>query len=116
MEKTLTIDNREVTFKSTAATPLRYKAQFGRDYFADILKMNALTEVNLESDKIDYEKLKYLDFETFYNLLWVMAKTKDSSVPDPITWLDTFDEFPLMEILPEIQELIMKNLGEVKKK
>ena len=27
MEKTLVIDNKEVRFKSTGATPLRYKAQ-----------------------------------------------------------------------------------------
>ena len=33
MEKTLTIDGKEVRFKSTAATPLRYKAQFNKDYF-----------------------------------------------------------------------------------
>lgn len=31
MEKTIEIDGKQVSFKSTAATPLRYKAQFGRE-------------------------------------------------------------------------------------
>lgn len=116
MEKTLTIDGKEVTFKSTAATPLRYKAQFGKDFFSDILKMNALANLKGKAEEIDLDTLKHLDLEVFYNLLWTMAKTKDSSVPDPITWLDGFDEFPLFEIIPEVQELIMNNLQSSKKK
>ena len=42
MEKTILIDGKQVTFKSTAATPLRYKRQFGKDFFADIIKLSAL--------------------------------------------------------------------------
>ncbi len=38
MEKTIQIDNKSISFKSTAATPLRFKAQFGKDYFAEIIK------------------------------------------------------------------------------
>ena len=32
MEKTLTIDGKQIRFKSTAATLIRYKTQFGRDF------------------------------------------------------------------------------------
>ena len=39
MEKILTIDGRQVKFKSTGAFLLRYKAQFGRDALQDILKL-----------------------------------------------------------------------------
>ena len=42
MEKTIEIDNKKVSFKSTAATPLRYKAQFGKDFFVDIMKLSSL--------------------------------------------------------------------------
>lgn len=54
MEKTILIDGKQVTFKSTAATPLRYKRQFGKDFFADIIKLSALDGLN--SKKIDMKK------------------------------------------------------------
>lgn len=116
MEKTLTIDGRDVRFKSTAATPIRYKAQFQSDYFADILRMHALTKLNIDGDELNYDVLRHLDLEVFYNILWAMAKTADKSIPDPLTWLDEFDEFPLFDIIQEAQELIMKNLQSSKKK
>ena len=112
MEKTITIDNKEVRFKSTASTPLRYKAQFGKDFFSDILKMSLAFD---NKNKINKNKVDNLDFEVFYNIIWVLAKTADNTIPDPITWLDGFDEFPLFEIIPEIQDLILSSM-KVKKK
>ncbi|QTD41536.1 hypothetical protein [Sporosarcina sp. Te-1] len=115
MEKTLWVDGKEVTFKSTAATPLRYKAQFGQDYFSAVLGMAALGNVKNASD-VDYDALKQFDFDVFYNILWTLAKTADKSIPDPITWLDGFNEFPLFDIIPEVQDLIMTSLKSSKKK
>lgn len=110
MEKTLTIDGKQVRFKSTAATVLRYKAQFGRDLFADLIKMASITSDVKESDELSYEQLQQLDFELFYNIIWVLAKTADKSIPEPIEWLDTFSEFPINEILPELQDLLTASL------
>ncbi|SDC06264.1 hypothetical protein [Shouchella lonarensis] len=118
MEKTLEIDGRKVRFKSTAATTLRYKKQFGREYFADLLKMYPLVKLQEQGKDIqnmEYEVMKYIDFEVLYNITWVLAKTADKSLSEPVEWLDTFDEFPLMEILPELQELIEKSVGTKKK-
>jgi|SRR5690625_815871 len=108
MEKTLIIDGREVRFKSTAATTRRYRAQFGSDFFADIIKLIPIIE-NVEADSfknLDYEALQRLDFEVFENIIWVLAKTADPSIPEPLEWLDQFDEMPLMEVLPELQDLL----------
>ena len=113
MEKTLTIDGKEVRFKSTAATSLRYKAQFGKDYFAEIMKMGDLASI--KTSKLSYKDLQKVDFETFYNIIWVLAKTADKKIPEPIEWLDGFDEFPLMEIIPEVQDLITASLQTKKK-
>lgn len=113
MEKTLTIDGKQVTFKSTAATPLRYKAQFGSDLFVDLIKMYPL--IDQDTDNLDYETLKHIDFEVFYNIIWSLAKTADKSIPEPIEWLDNFDEFPIMEILPELQDLIASSFQGKKK-
>ena len=113
MEKTIIIDNKEVKFRSTAATPLRFKAQFGRDYFAEIIKLNKLSD--FKEEKSNYEVLENADFEIFYNIIWVLAKTANKSIPDPLTWLDDFEEFPLFEIIPEVQDLIAASIQSKKK-
>ena len=112
MERTIIIDGNQIRFKSTAATPLRFKAQFGKDYFAEILKLDKLRELK-ENENI--EVLKSIDFDVFYNIAWVLAKTADSSIPEPMTWLDEFEEFPLFEIFEEIQDLIMASISSKKK-
>ena len=108
MEKTIEIDNKKVSFKSTAATPLRYKAQFGKDFFVDIMKLSSL-------DGLNSKKIDKLDFDVFYNIIWVLAKTANKKIPDPITWLDEFEEFPLFDIIPELQDLILSSMQTKKK-
>ena len=106
MEKILTIDGRQVRFKSTGAFLLRYKAQFGRDALQDILKLQGAID-----NKNQIKNIDALDLEVFYNLVWTLAKTADPSIPPPLEWLDTFGEFPLVEIVPEVIDLIFSSLG-----
>lgn len=115
MEKTLTIDGKQIRFKSSGATPLRYKAQFGKDYFAELMKMNKLRDFNINSEDPNYSALEHMDLEVFYNICWVLAKTADKSIPEPLEWLDEFDEFPMFEILPELQDMIASSLQGKKK-
>lgn len=113
MEKTITIDGKKVRFKSNGATPLRYKAQFGKDYFKEILKLAPLQ--NLKR-KIQPEDLALLDFEVFYNITWILAKTAEPTIPEPMEWLEQFDEFPMAEIIPELQEMMVASFKSSKKK
>jgi hypothetical protein len=118
METTLTIDNKQVTFKSTAGTVRRYRNQFGQDFFADIVKMYPLMKTlssGAEMDKLAYEDMKQLDFSAFENIAWALAKTADNSIKSPDAWFDDFDSFPIADILPEIQELIFHSLQGKKK-
>ncbi|OLN21907.1 hypothetical protein BTO30_12475 [Domibacillus antri] len=116
MEKTLTIDGKEVRFKSTAATALRYKAQFRKDYLTDIIKLSSLEKLgNLNRDSVTSDDLEGIDFEVMYNIAWVLAKTADPNISDPITWLDGFEEFPLMDIIPELTEMVTASIGTKKK-
>lgn len=107
MEKILTIDGRQVKFKSTGAFLLRYKAQFGRDAIQDIFRLqNAIDE---KTNKL--KDISALDLEVFYNLVWTLAKTADPSIPPPMEWLDSFSEFPLMDIIPELMDMIFSCLS-----
>lgn len=106
MEKILNIDGRQVKFKSTGAFLLRYKAQFGRDALQDIFKLQGA----MDPETNELTNLQSLDLEVFYNLIWTLAKTADPSILPPIEWLDTFSQFPLMEIIPEVTDLIFSCL------
>ena len=119
MEKTIEIDGKKVKLKSTAGTPKRYKAQFRKDYFSELLKLSKLMAGNegeeFDLAKIDYSELDYLDFEVFYNFIWVLAKTANKEIGDPIDWLDEFDSMPLAEIFPEIIDLLESSISTKKK-
>lgn len=111
MEKTIVIDGKEVRFKSTGATALRYKAQFGKDYLSEIFKLNSIGNIN----EVNSDSTASLDFEVFYNIAWTLAKTANPSIPDPITWLDEFNEFPVMDIIPELQDMLVSSILSKKK-
>lgn len=106
MEKVLTIDGRRVPFKNTGAFMLRYRAQFGQDALKDIYKLRGLVDASGQLANIDA-----LDLEPFYKLVWTLAKTADPSIPPPMEWLDTFETFPLMDIMPELEDMLWQALG-----
>lgn len=120
MEKTIYIDEKPVRLKATAGFSKKYKAQFHRDYFADLMKMGKVfggdSGKKMSLANVSYEDLDHLDFEVLYDIVWTMAKAADKNVPAPEEWLDQFDTFPLKEIMPDIQELITMNMQNTKKK
>lgn len=106
MEKILNIDGRQVKFKSTGAFFIKYKAQFGRDAIKDIIKLK--DSINLDTK--EFKDIEAFDLEVFYNIVWTLAKCANPDLTNPEEWLDSFSEFPLMEIIPEVMELITCNL------
>ena len=106
MEKVLIIDGRQVKFKSTGAFLLRYKAQFGREALQDIFKLQ-----NAIDDKGQVKDISALNLEVVYDLVWTLAKTAEPSILPPLEWLDTFGEFPLSEIVPEVIDMIYGSIG-----
>lgn len=122
MEKTITIDGKQVAFKATGGIGYRYKAQFGSEFLVDVAKledfMNSGEEkqkkVKRPDGKIEFVKTMEYDYtklslEVMYNLLWTLAKTADSSIPSPQEWLDSFNTFPVMEIYQQISEILTEN-------
>lgn len=111
MEKIIEIDGKQVRFKSNGAVPLRYKAQFQRDFFKDLLGMGLIgLDFENMSQAEQIEAIRKIDFDLFYNIAWTFAKTADQTIPEPIEWLDGFDVFPIIEIVPQLQELLIASL------
>lgn len=120
MEKTVYIDEKPVRLKSTAALPKRYKAQFRRDYFADLLKIAKVfgsgAKKRADLRTISFDDLNHFDMDVLYDIVWTMAKSADRTIPDPMEWLDGFETFPLKELLPEIKDLLENSMPQRKKK
>lgn len=116
MEKTIEISGQQIAFKSSGAVPKRYKMQFQRDFFKDLLAMG-LTNQSLDdlSEDQQLEAVSKIDFDVFYDIAWTLAKTANSSIPDPLTWLDGFETFPIMDILPELQDMLAASISSKKK-
>lgn len=106
MEKVIKIGDKEIKFKSTAGTLLRYRNSFGRDLLKDLVKL----QEKLKNKKTQAEQFMAIDLQMFSEIAWVMAKTADDSIPNIEKWLDQFDTFDIMQILPQLFDLIQNNL------
>lgn len=108
MEKILNIGDQKVRFKSTAAFAKKYKAQFHRNIFSDLFKLsNAVNKGDDGKEEVNFEAL---DFDLFYDIAWVLAKTADDSIPPVEEWLDSFETFPIEEIMPQLLEMVEKSI------
>lgn len=98
-------------FKATSAFLLLYKRQFQRDALRDLMQLESATDKT--NGQMDLDKI---DTDTFYRLLWVLARNADPTIaPDLVEWVGSFDDFPLIDIFTEAQELLLKSLQVSKK-
>lgn len=112
MEKILNIGGKQVKMKSTAGTMMRYRNNFNRDFIKDLIAVQ-----NKLNDKIEKgRELDAIDLDIFEKISWCMAKTADNSIPDIETWLDDFETFDIMQVLPEIMTLLVANMEQISDK
>ena len=106
IQKNITIDGIEVSFKASAAVPRLYRLKFRRDIYKDFASLK--TEVN-EGDK-NKSEIGIESLEVFENIAYIMAKHADSNFPDnPDDFLEQFNTFSIYEILPQLIELWVLN-------
>lgn len=104
IEKKVTVDGKEYTFRSSALLPKLYRARFGRDMVLDMRKLaNAYKETKGDEEKM----MEALDLEIFERTAWLMMKHAGEDVgEDPDEWLMSLDgPFSVYEALPSILEL-----------
>ena len=117
MEQTLTIDGKKVTFRKSGATMLAYKRQTGREFFADlsafldIAKRDEAGKVIMNGDVPDVDMSKF-DIEYMYQMLYVMAKAADRTIPaDLLDWLDGFEDFNVIGIFVQLLPMLSAELA-----
>ena len=108
IEKTVTIGDKEVKFRSSASVPRLYRIKFKRDIFKDLSKLEqSFKDKGGENGSL----MEIEDLEIFENVAYIMAFHADPSIPGTIDeWLEQFEMFSIYEVLPEILELWGTNL------
>ena len=100
--KKITIDDKEVAFKASAAIPRIYRLKFQRDIYKDLHSL----EKALGDSKEDNSNLALFSLEMFENIAYIMAKHANGTIPDtPEEWLDDFNTFSIYQVLPQLIEL-----------
>lgn len=95
MKKTIKVEEKEICLKTNALQPLKYQKEFKRDFFADAY--------NIASRKYDIEPILYL--------LWIFAKEASDEIPDSVEeWLAEFEDFPIIDYIPTVVELLTLSL------
>lgn len=112
MEKVIKIGDKEVGMKSTAGTMMRYRNICGRDFIKDLIQLQKSMNERVGNG----EDFDAIDLEIFEKIAWCMAKTYDNSIPDIEPWLDQFETFDIMQVLPEIMNLLVANMEQINTK
>lgn len=109
MEKIISINGKDVKFKATAGTMLRYRNNFKRDFIKDLIQLQSKFSSKVESGT----EFEMIDLELFERIAWCMVKTADNSIPGIEEWLDDFETFDIMKILPELTTLLIDNMNQL---
>jgi hypothetical protein len=112
MEKIVKIGGKEIKLKSTAGTMMRYRNYFNRDFLKDLISLQ--TKLNERTEK--GSQFDALELDMFEKVAWCMAKTADDNIPSIEKWLDDFETFDIMQILPQIMELLVSNMAQINDK
>lgn len=133
MEKTIKLGDKEIRLNNRVGWVLTYRDQFGTDIlptimplFAGLLDIVSGVIAQTDGDDISLENvLRLIDTDSVMDALvhlsgfelaellditWAMAKEADEDLPDPETWLRSFEEFPLDIIVPEVFKMAFNGM------
>lgn len=129
MIKTINIDGKEVKFSTNAYFANIFKNQFGYDILTVIMPLvsealkgldDLYTKANQEAIVPStigevLENIYSLEMVDINNFIWSLAKMADPEIDEPIKWYSQFNEFPVIDILKELLEIIVPSLISKKK-
>lgn len=132
MHKTYKIDtDHSIVLDSSMGWFLLYREYFGHDIMPDLLPametvLHAIgnTLGVIEGDSVE-EVVKAvtsrevvddfivditgMEISTMLNIFWALAKNEDNSIPEPRTFFNQFESFPVDELAPQVFRQILNS-------
>ena len=120
MDKTIIISGRPVVFRKTAGTMLRYKRQFGRELYPDLVQIYGMLPMLkkyrddprkpdefTEEEKVQLAQVVLgIESEWMYDVAFIMAQQADPSITDELEWLDSFEDLNILSVFIQLMPLI----------
>lgn len=114
------ISGRPVVFRKTAGTMLRYKRQFGRELYPDLVQIYSLLptlkryrddsrkpDEYSEEEKVELAQVVLgIESEWMYDIAFIMAQQADPSITDELAWLDSFEDLNILSVFIQLMPLI----------
>ena len=134
MESIIKIGDKDVRVNNRAGWTMTYRDQFGRDIVPTLMPLFAgaldvvsgLIKETGKIDSVEFEDilavadgdalinafihLSGFEFVEILYITWAMAKEADNSIPEPKTWIRSFEEFPIDEVVPEVVKLAFSGM------
>lgn len=112
MERTITIDGKEVRFRASAAIPRLYRIKFQRDVIQDMAEVQKALKAQKDPEA---STLPMETLTVFENLAYIMARHADPEhVPaDVDDWLEGFNTFSIYTVFPQMLDLWGANLVQI---
>lgn len=111
MVKTINIDGKEVKFSTSFAWMLKYKSQFHLDPAKIIIPASQ----KANKDKSGLASLEEIGFVNIANMAWACAAICDNDIADPDTWVNSFEEFPIVSVATELLPALFASFSSKKK-
>lgn len=126
MERTVTIDEKNWRLGYNAYTPIAYKAEFGKDYFQEIINMfknhGRLQDIltMTESDKFDKSQISIdmladFDMTFFHRLFYIFAKSANPQIGTFEEVFSSMEVFPLDVVAKPLMEMLKEGMQTKKK-
>lgn len=97
MKKKVEICGQEIEVAVTANCLLTYKLAFGRDGFADMMRVR------------NFEKTGEIDIDFIYRFLWIFAKAANNDIDNFEKYFERFD-VPPMDFINEAMPVVVSLL------
>lgn len=133
MESIIKIGEKEVKVNNRAGWTITYRDQFGHDIVPTLMPLFAgaldvvsglvkqtgkdnaeITDILAIADGDAlinaFIHLSGFEFVEILNITWAMAKEADDTIPEPKTWIRSFEEFPVDVVVPEVIKLAFKGM------
>lgn len=131
MIRTIKVDDKTVEVNSSMGWLYVYRNRFGHDILPDLMPvvesvLMAISSV-LEETKGEFNettmasamnndalvdafiKMAGMEMLTVFNIFWAMAYNKDNSIPAPEEYINSFEKFPVDEVVPELLKAIIES-------
>ena len=97
---TIQIDKKDVEMSNAFAWMFKYKSQFKEDPAEVLVPAFAKTS----EDPSGMSAIAAIGFTRLSQIAWAMAKTANKAVPDPVTWVNSFETFNVLDFAGELIE------------